>query len=384
MKIQLLFFAYLLFCIGCNQYKNNSERIILNSRSYDYGLMQQNILYFPLDSISAFDTKSLQVFNKGLDKYFVYFNSKKNLLYFYDFYQQKISFNILLAEEGVDGVGSDVNGIFINNLDSIYIFDDYVISRINNKGKVMERIRFDQIPSFDFGFTLEAGTKQNIYKHNDELYVGISSELDPFLQTSFNIENQVLLNIDLKNSHFTTHFDFPEKYKNNIYSPNYSNVYFTFNDEDELFVMSYPADSRLYLESFDNSEVIVDAESKYFNQIEPMKENDMREDFMTYTKHYLTNFSFGPIYFDKYKNIYYRFVEHPISEADFDNRNWSKTCSIVILDNNFNIIGESKFGKEVNKLGIVDELGLLIPIRCPQDNEDFLCIGVYSVVKHNN
>ena len=67
MKIQLLFFAYLLFCIGCNQYKNNSERIILNSRSYDYGLMQQNILYFPLDSISAFDTKSLQVFNKGLD-----------------------------------------------------------------------------------------------------------------------------------------------------------------------------------------------------------------------------------------------------------------------------------------------------------------------------
>jgi hypothetical protein len=204
------------------------------------------------------------------------------------------------------------------------------------------------------------------------------------LQASFNIENQVLLNIDLKNSHFTTHFDFPEKYKNNIYSPNYSNVYFTFNDEDELFVMSYPADSRLYLESFDNSEVIVDAESKYFNQIEPMKENDMREDFMTYTKHYLTNFSFGPIYFDKYKNIYYRFVEHPISEADFDNRNWSKTCSIVILDNNFNIIGESKFGKEVNKLGIVDELGLLIPIRCPQDNEDFLCIGVYSVVKHNN
>jgi len=377
MNKKMLIVSFLLLCVGCDEYKD--EKVIENSKSYDFELVQQKILYFPFDSISGFDIKSLQVFSNDLDKYFVYFNSKNSLLYFYDFHSQRVSFNIPLSEEGIDGVGSNINGIFVNSLDSIYVFDDYVISRINTDGEVLERIKFDQFQSFGFGFTLESGTKQNVYKHDNELFVGISSELDPFLKASFKITNQVLLRIDLKYRHSTTHFDFPDMYQNNIFSPNYSNIYFAFNQESKIFVLSFPADYRLHLKSLDKRQMVVDANSKYFNQIDPMKEDDMREDFMTYTRHYLTNFSFGPIYFDRHRNVYYRFVEHPITESDFENRNWLKTCSIIILDKDFNIIGESKFGNNVNKMAIVDDLGLLIPIQCPEDNEDFLCIGVYTL-----
>jgi hypothetical protein len=377
MNKKMLIVSFLLLCVGCDEYKD--EKVIENSKSYDFELVQQKILYFPFDSISGFDIKSLQVFSNDLDKYFVYFNSKNSLLYFYDFHSQRVSFNIPLSEEGIDGVGSNINGIFVNSLDSIYVFDDYVISRINTDGEVLERIKFDQFQSFGFGFTLESGTKQNVYKHDNELFVGISSELDPFLKASFKITNQVLLRIDLKYRHSTTHFDFPDMYQNNIFSPNYSNIYFAFNQESKIFVLSFPADYRLHLKSLDKRQMVVDANSKYFNQIDPMKEDDMREDFMTYTRHYLINFSFGPIYFDRHRNVYYRFVEHPITESDFENRNWLKTCSIIILDKDFNIIGESKFGNNVNKMAIVDDLGLLIPIQCPEDNEDFLCIGVYTL-----
>jgi len=341
-------------------------------------------LYFPFDSVSGFDIKSLLIFNDGLDKYFVYYNSKINVIYFYEFNQQNFSFSILLEEEGVNGVGSNVNGIFLHSLDSIFIISDYAISLINAKSEVIERFAFDQMGSFDFGFTLEAGTKQNIYKIKNELYVGISSELDPFIPASFSIGNQVLLKIDFEYGIATTHFDFPEMYKENTYSPNYSNIYFSYNEDNNIFIFSFPSDPKLHLFSFGNYPLLVDAKSRYFDHIEPMKDDDMREDFMTYTKHYLTNFSYGPIYYDKFRDIYYRFVEHPVSEFDFNNRNWLKRCSIILIDKDFNVIGESLFGNDVNKVGIVDESGLLIPIRCPEDNEDFLCIGVYSVIENSN
>lgn len=378
----LLLFVLFLFCIGCYQDDNSYKRVIDNSKSYDFGLVQESVLHFPLDSISTFDIKSLQIVKNDSSKYFVYFNSKKNVVYFYEFDSQKLSFNIELAEEGVNGVGFNVIGIYAHSLDSIYIFSDYAISRVNTEGKVSQRITFDGIGSLEFGFTLEAGTKQNIYKFGNELYVGISSELDPFLPATFRIDNQVLLKVDLETLSKTTHFDFPDIYRENIYSPNYSNIYFTFNEDKNLFIVSFPADYKLYLNSFNNYPMIVDAGSKYFNQIDPLIEDDMREDFITYTKHYLTNFSFGPIYFDKYRDIYYRFVEHPITEIDFDNKDWFKTCSIILIDKGFNIIGESRFDNDVNKAGIVDESGLLIPMKCPDDSEEFLCIGVYSVVEN--
>ncbi len=385
MKNDLLLIVLSLFFItGCNENRAFYEKRIENIKSYDFELVQDNILSFPFDSVSGYDLKSLQIFYDDLDKKFVYFNSKRNTIYFYDFTLQKHSFSISLAEEGVNGVGPNVNGIFVHSLDSIYVFSDYAISRVNADAEVLERVRFDRMGAIDFGFTLEAGTKQNPYIYRDELYVVISSELDPFLIESFGVVNQVLLSVNLKTGGTTSHFDFPENYKEYVYPPNYSNIYFTFNEEKELFVFSFPADSRLHLDSFENQRVVVDAESRFFKEIDPMIDDYMREDFMTYTKHYLTNFSYGPIYFDKYRNIYYRFVEHPITEVDYEDRNWLKTCSVILMDKDFNVIGESKLSKSVDKVGIVDDLGLLIPMRCPDDSEDFLCIGVYSVVGNIN
>ena len=51
------------------------------------------------------------------------------------------------------------------------------------------------------------------------------------------------------------------------------------------------------------------------------------------------------------------------------------------MDEDFNIIGETPFDSDVNRVGIVDASGFLIPIRCPDDTDDYLCLGVYKLEK---
>ena len=112
--------------------------MVKNSISYHVNLAQHKIIRFPLDSISSPDIRSLAVYNDGLKKYFVYFNRNSNIIYFYDYSNNIVEFTILLNEEGENEVGANIQGLYIHNLDSIYLFDDYRIlqdkqRRRNNK-----------------------------------------------------------------------------------------------------------------------------------------------------------------------------------------------------------------------------------------------------------
>lgn len=91
---------------------------------------------------------------------------------------------------------------------------------------------------------------------------------------------------------------------------------------------------------------------------------------------------YGPIIYDPYKEIYYRFLFRKISD-DKHNSIQDKDINIVIMDKDFGYLGETCIGngKEWNaKNAYVTEEGLNIEYFAPNDfSEDNLRFKIFNI-----
>ena len=91
--------------------------------------------------------------------------------------------------------------------------------------------------------------------------------------------------------------------------------------------------------------------------------------------------------YDKYRDVYYRFVELPYelkqNESPFDDPK-GREFSIIIIDKDFNIIGETKFpgNKYFYKMSFVGRDGLYISennLANPEFDEDKLVFACFKL-----
>jgi hypothetical protein len=54
------------------------------------------------------------------------------------------------------------------------------------------------------------------------------------------------------------------------------------------------------------------------------------------------------VYYDPYRNKYLRIAEQKLDDANFQAKKWSKKKSVIILDEHFNITGESDLDPNIN------------------------------------
>ncbi|MDR2773493.1 MAG: DUF4221 domain-containing protein [Tannerella sp.] len=100
--------------------------------------------------------------------------------------------------------------------------------------------------------------------------------------------------------------------------------------------------------------------------------------------HYFENYSYSAIIYDKYRNVYYRMVEHPWKDyhQGMDWMPWLKQISIVILDGDLNFIGETVLDMEYRLSSsqfMVTADGLLLHKRT--DDEDELIFDLFTLTK---
>lgn len=117
-------------------------------------------------------------------------------------------------------------------------------------------------------------------------------------------------------------------------------ITYTINSKNQIIV-SHFADHNLYIYDLDGKETIKKCKSKYIKKL-PGKisvfEMDNEQLMMNRSS---MNTYFG-IIFDPYRNYYYRFI----NLSDMGNsHSMPNDFSIMILDNNFNIVGEQMFKK---------------------------------------
>jgi hypothetical protein len=153
-------------------------------------------------------------------------------------------------------------------------------------------------------------------------------------------------------------------------------VPYDLNNRDEM-VLSYPADDHIAV-----YDIVSNTTRRYFagyskKDIIHQKKSNRIDELLQY----LENTQYGNIHFDPYLNLYYRFVYHPSFDYDINNRDtYVKNMSIVILDSEFNKVGEYDLKEKTGMNGaFVSREGL--HIQTLSDDDDFMKFITLKPVK---
>lgn len=130
---------------------------------------------------------------------------------------------------------------------------------------------------------------------------------------------------------------------------NYNNLSFEYvskciNGDQSIY--SFPVDHQIYIYTKDKFIASYLCKSKYINDFE-VTPSDKADDLQYTIQTYCTAPYYSKIYFDKYRNLYYRIAVHAISRQKADgtlNFGWrDKPWSIIILNNKFKVLDEIYF-----------------------------------------
>lgn len=301
-------------------------------------------LSFPLDS----ETKSsiLALFpytDKNGREYLTFQNERKNEILVYDINSKELLFKIKPDEEGANGVGRFL-GYCISDLDNIYLTarNRAKIAHIDKKCELKEWIKYDMTSD-----SLPLSGSNSISTSYRPLIM-IDSNMYIISQCNrLALTNPVTAIINLKTNEIKAlPFEYPffpvsdDKSKPFSIEMDFSRYY-----DGKQFVYSFHYDEYIYVASINHKNVTkIPVKSKYISKIKFTEKMSSGNPM----KNACENPKYGNLLYDKYRKVYYR-IAYPENELS-NNENFKdiytygrKTFSIIILDNEFNIIGETLF-----------------------------------------
>lgn len=376
-KIALVF--YILFFCACKQHLDHHS---VDNKSYKFAskftLVSNSKVSFLLDSLTNPNIGNVQLFKSESITYLTFLNKQLNSIYFYDFKTTKFKFKIDVRTSGDDSVGPIVNSYFIKSMDSIYILSRYVINIIDRNAHLVSRINFQKNPPEGLSSLPQIYCYSPLVQQGEELLINTIPDIVASKTSNFN-DKEILLRYNLRTASGIYEYKYPDIYRDGVFGPNYMYVYTAYNPNIKKIIFSFPADNNIYLSGADTL-VSHYAGSKFLNAVKPMQH--VRNDFEGYNKFYLKNPSYGPIYYDKFNDVYYRFALKPISEKAYAKRQWWKEKSIIVLDKKFSKVGEIALPDSVSFLDcFFTKDGLYANI---DDKEDRVSFALFKLVKINS
>jgi len=283
-----------------------------------------------------------------------------------------------------------LRGIFSSNTDSIFF-------SLNNASEIYllkNYLEIDTVISFTddkltknnllntFGYVIEFLPSQlaplwvqgnNIYIHNLIVpFLNLSKQIPLFVFE--NNSDKIIVNT--KTGRFPSSLCLQDK----TFFP-FDNIFsFTVNSDLQT-VCSYGPDNNLYV--FKDSVLIqsVLCKSEHFVTPETISINDINNSAII-EKRFMENTTYSGIYYDKYRDIYYRTVKlkakYLLDEGYINSDNF--LYSIMLIDKNFNIIAEQLFENEkylLNSLMVTKD-GFML-----KKKDDFSGNTYYSIFSPN-
>lgn len=353
----------------------------------------------PIDSDTKIYTRAMHHFvdTTGVE-YLIIENSDNdfgdNSLNFYRLDSCKLSHKIMLPKEGPNGIIA-FSGHYMHNLDEIFItgFCHNTIYQINRLGKIIKKI--------DYNITTDKKEMITFFDANSLVYapfvmIGskIYGKLHPIKRN--NVKGDDFKNFPINvtidtctNSVYASSLSFPrlwEKGEGISHNTHASRIYdgkqfvYAFLTQDSILVTADHVTSKSYI-----------AKSKYIDEV--YKEG-FRSDISIAELNKLGDELpiYGNILYDKYRNVYYRFAYPPCKvddNAPFEHLFSKKEFSIIILDANFRIIGETLFPADTYApaLFFINKHGLYLSennIYNPNADENLLVFRCFSLAENTN
>lgn len=385
MKNTIIFFVICFSLLMSCQSKKNSLSVALEGT--------QDTLSFSISANSSQFIKALFLFtDKEGKNYLTYQNNDEPEIYVYDIETQKLVKTIRYSKEGPDGIGPKAGGYFMKDWNEIYLPNLYTpeISVIDSAGHKLQKI---VLSDFDTAYpyipTRSVTFNPFVYQEG-KLYC--PQLVNPRLGEKAIDDSPVEFVLELSKHNAEI---LPMRYPNTV-TAKYGMPSLGIEtrvsrcSNEEVFVYSFSFDENLYVTDHNHKNITkVKAKSNYIDKIS-LPESVPTEFDLAVRKMCELPF-YGSIIYDKYRDVYYRFV-YPV--ADFEEpenfadlwQSGRKGFSVMILDKQFQVIGETLFpdNEYVSTLFFINETGLFIGnnhYKSPQFNENILSFRCFKLIE---
>jgi hypothetical protein len=357
--------------ICCTEKIENENPIHEYARTDEFQLEKSDSIKFPLDSITS-DVTTASQYNDDMETYS--FLSQNNTICSYNYNDKKLIYKVDLHK--IDG------GIefLIKNNDTIYVYNGkpHSISLINYRGNVKKRFYIkSDIKSFPSPLT---GVAPMLLRGDNIIISG--SLYGETLNDNEN-DRKVSYIFNMKSNKTVSTVPYSSLY----YSHNWGSgllrwVYSTESPKGNFMIFSFPADHFIYENRIGDNKLIAHyAGSRFIDKIPSF--NRSKATFFKMdeaTKYFAESNSYANILYDKYNKVYYRIAEQ---KAKYNGMpGWKKEISIIILNTNFQIIGETFIGKlhGTNNYSLfINKHGL--HLQSDKTDENFMFFYVYKLTK---
>lgn len=302
-------------------------------------------------------------------------------LNFFSVTKKQLVKKLKFETEGPRKIGPVLNGFHLKSMDSIMTVGGYFFSIVNSDGEPY--FQHNLMKNND-GLTAlpQINNGASIVEHQHKIYMNTAPDISTLQPESFRGKQCVKI-LNLNNKNVTTEVEYPSIYRKGAFGPNYAPFYQAFNPSNLDIVFSFPADHNLYTAKINDIRDIksIWGGSKFIKSISPMErrfpEND---DFQYYTRFYVQNPSYGHIFYDKYRELYYRVAYRPVTDERYiDGVRW-KPKSLIIFDKDLSRRGEVELPENTNPSCIEPTKdGVLIDTG--GGNENKLIFTLFKVVR---
>lgn len=366
----------LLFFNSCSKSGNHKRE-----GRYDYTFELAPQKEFLLDSMTTQEVNYMQVVNG--EKMAIY-NLPTNSICFFDISSGNEIKKISIHKTGPNAV-IGIQGFFYQSEDSIWLYRSWQqeLVLINSHGEIIDKkeLKDKLYPAQKQKYSVSPFplTDLPIQKCGDLLVMqGMNGPevKDGLLPASTILYNISLNTLSLENP-------YPAIYGENINERwgafSYRAVPYTLNDTGEM-VVSFPADDSISVYSLKTKKY-----QRHFAGYS--RETDVKaiagDSKSDLQRHYLEQYQYAGIFYDKFHNLYYRLVLLPIFDYDIIDKNTQfKPLSVIILDASFNKVGEYDMGRADCRYrnSFVSEEGLHINVY--SDDDDYLRFITLKLVEN--
>ena len=377
-----LILPLLLFCLlsSCKREKGEPQD--------NYTLeATENIKSFPLDSDVKYDASYLYTFEENGKRYLSFLNYRTTQLLFYDFDTAKFLFKVTLDKEGSNGVVMPT-GYYIKDFNNMYISSSayFGLIKVDTAKTIVQKIPYRKT---DSGYKIISSYNASSHPYLPPVFIGDKMYItqqnnERFCPAEKTPISVVIDTVQKKYTSLPLTFSILTEKQKESNGDDFSRTY-----DGKNFIYSFYVDEDILVTSIDHAEVKrIRAKSRYIDS--PDEEQPLNAQKGPQLNLELARY--GDLMYDPYREVYYRFA-YPKTELD-DKINWMgksvygrKKFSVIILDKDFQIIGETLFPEAIYNpyASFVSKEGLYIS-RDYQMNydqsEDFMTFELFKLVEN--
>lgn len=333
-----------------------------------------------LDSTTGPDTHMLQYLQRDGNDELAYLNREDQSIRFFDIETGEQLKRIGFTKQGPNKV-LQLAGFVIHSADSIFLTDSYISNYlVNGVAEVLHKYPVDNpdLVRLAPGPYVLTGSPM-IVEDGRLFYQG-------YVGGVFDQPNMVSL--DLNTDEIKYFNGYPSFYQEAYWRGGFEYMYYTYNSKERTFVFSFVADHDVQVVEVDdlNSSRNYYASSADFKTMKAPRQAMGDPGFEQDERKFMIQNSFGLIHYDTYNGLYYRFAFDGVPASDYDSgdplRSTIKPVRIIILDGEFNKVGEHKLDRFKFNLNasFVGEKGLYLMVK-DQADEDIVEFTILSPQK---